>query len=264
MLGIHLPLSNPLSGCVVNATELGCDTFQIFIRNNRNMNQRSFSKSEINVFNSYLMRSNVKSVVVHASYAMNPCTDDEEKRKRYLDIVKSDMNVMHQFYKDVRYVIHPGSSMMIPPDIAMCNLVNFMSEVVQMAGSVTVCAEYMAGAGTQMIDNVEDCKRLLQAVSGLKLCFDTCHAFASRDSLFYPFSSLLADVGVLHLNNSFYGERTHKDRHAPIVGGHIPTQQLLNIAKLLHVRYPDVPTILETPGEFLEQDFRYVKEFIET
>ena len=136
MLGVHLPLENPLQLTAYNAKELGLYTFQMFIRNNRNMKRRFISELEFKQFNYY----SFKHIVIHAPYAMNPSADDVDARRRYLDVVNSDLLLCSKFNAKVSYVLHPGSCQS-GRTIAMSNLIDFfcISTAFTLILSIVLC-----------------------------------------------------------------------------------------------------------------------------
>ena len=102
MLGAHL--SNKILYTLPGTCEdYGLDTFQIFIRNNRNMSRRQYLDYEIEWFNERLLSKRIYKYVVHASYAMNPCKNLE----RYRNIVRDDFQLMSRFAGEQYYVLHP-------------------------------------------------------------------------------------------------------------------------------------------------------------
>jgi deoxyribonuclease-4 len=76
---------------------------------------------------------------------------------------------------------------------------------------------------------------------------DTCHAWAAGWDLSTAVEDLRAITGrvdLVHLNNSRDPAGSSRDRHAPLLGGEIPTELLLDV-----VRAADCPVVLETPGD---------------
>lgn len=257
MLGVHLPLENPLQLTAYNAKELGLDTFQMFIRNNRNMKRRFISESEFNQFNYY----GFKHIVIHAPYAMNPSADDVDARRRYLDFVNSDLLLCSKFNAKVSYVLHPGSCQS-GRTIAMTNLIDFVRNLKDVP-NVTVCLEYMSGAGSQMLSCYEECLSIAEKCKDkIRLCLDTCHMFTSVSDWQMATAMLLPYTDVVHVNNSMYPKGSRKDRHANLSDGCIPTDDLIKYVKGIHYLKPDIPFILETPREGIISDYNMLKEEI--
>src|SRR3712207_2659361 len=109
--------------------------------------------------------------------------------------------------------------------------------------------ENTAGGGNAMARELEAIARLWDAVGefGAGFVLDTCHAWAAGWDLSTVVDDVRAITGridLVHLNNSRDPHGSSRDRHAPLVGGEIPTDVLLAVA-----RAADAAIVLETPGD---------------
>jgi deoxyribonuclease-4 len=91
--------------------------------------------------------------------------------------------------------------------------------------------------------------RLFDAVGefGAGFVLDTCHAWAAGWDLATAVGDVRAVTGridLVHLNNSRDPHGSSRDRHAPVDGGEIPRELLVEVA-----RAADCPVVLETPGD---------------
>lgn len=264
MLGMHLPMLQPLSSTVAMAENYDSDCFQMFTRSTRGLGRRYISQNELDDFNRALILSKVKAVVVHASFCMNPATSDEGKRKSYLGVIEQDLQLCYQFaVNKVYYVIHPGSATDCSREGALYHFRNLIHYVAKKYEHVVICPEYMSGAGNQLLCTVDECKYILDDnISNLKLCLDTCHMFASPDDINYAFESLIDHAGVIHMNNSQHAKHSRKDRHASLQGGGVMDD---NYLKTVYSRYSnafkDLPIILETPTDTMVDDYFVLKNF---
>lgn len=263
MFGIHQTLDNPLGMIPIRAKDLGATTFQIFLRNNRNMRRRFISNEEIDAFNAQLLGSGLSSYVIHAPYILNPCTGDSEKRKRYVATIASDLQLLQRMAGVKYYVLHPGSSIDLPTDIAIQNLHTVLVELSDVVGSTKIAVEWMSGAGTQVMRSYEQVtylKYLCESLSYVTFCFDTCHVFASGNDIFSTFQLLKDCVSVVHLNDSVGMFDSKLDRHANLGSGVIGNDNLLLFAKQVHEHNADIPIVLETPANGMLEDFVKLKE----
>lgn len=260
MIGIHQSFESNIASIPITALSLDATTFQIFIRNNRNMKRRAISKYEIDAFNVNLLQSGISTFVVHASYAMNPCTDSVEQRDRLIKVIRDDLIVMNQMAGIKYYVLHPGSSKDCDILTALNNLRNVLHLVEDVIGTVHIALEFMAGAGTQVLctpEQIEYIMAMCYAIPNLCICFDTCHVFAAGYNVPKAYTRLRKYIGVLHLNNSKETFGSHKDRHAPLQSGLIPTWDLEEVCRDFTTMFPERPVILETPGATLFDDLKY-------
>lgn len=264
MLGIHQTFPSHLGTLISDAHSLGNTTFQCFMRNCRNNSRRYISPYEIDYFNQAYLKNGMESFVIHASYIMNPATSSAVLHEKTVNIIRSDLLLLQKLVGVKYYVLHPGSSLECSVDEALDNIVKTLLEVKDVIGTTTICLEIMAGAGSQLLYNVEQCLLMLKelryaGIDNVFLCYDTCHAYAAGMDLFQSYNTLSPFIKVVHLNNSKYLQKTFRDRHENIMSGHINPNELISLIKLVP---EDVPVILETPSDNLINDLFLVKEML--
>lgn len=263
MLGIHVHFSNPMEDIVHNAVSNRLQSFQIFVRSNRNYRgQRAIPQNEIDAFNTALLNSNISQFVVHASYLMNPCIADLDKRIKYAEMVVDDLQLMNKLAGDKYYVLHPGSAKEQSEESSLQNLFDFIRNIAPYLGDTKLAVEIMAGSGTQVLSNPYQLAcfyREFEKDDNIGFCFDTCHVFASGMNVLNLYDSIKEKVKVIHLNNSFAVAGSHVDRHAPVYDGRIPNEI---IREFCNKCSKDVPIILETPYETLLSDYEAIKEIL--
>ena len=263
MLGIHQAMPVDFYDLPLTAKSLDADTFQVFLRNNRNMKRRNFYMPDVNLFNRVMLETGINSFVVHACYAMNP--SDANQHERCVKIIREDLSLMSYLVGTNYYVLHPGSSKDLSEKEALQNIAKVLYDVKDVIGNTRIALEFMAGAGTQMLNNpasILDMLYLCKDIPNVCICFDTCHVFAAGYDCTEALEMLAPVTGVLHLNNSCTVKGSRVDRHARIDRGYIPTEQLLEVAKQFSVKYPDRPIILETPGDTLVNDLCLVQNYL--
>ena len=106
-----------------------------------------------------------------------------------------------------------------------------------------------AGGGNAMARELDALARLWDGIGefGAGFVLDTCHAWAAGWDLTTVVDDVRAITGridLVHLNNSRDPAGSSRDRHAPLVGGEIPTDLLVEV-----VRAAGCPVVLETPGD---------------
>jgi deoxyribonuclease IV len=121
--------------------------------------------------------------------------------------------------------------------------------------------EPSAGGGRSLAARVEDLGRYLDAVDrhpGLRVCFDTCHAWAAGHDVATPggmtatLDALVATCGadrlwLVHANDSRDTCGSLRDRHENIGKGSIGDAAFAEL--LRHPAVSGVPVIVETPSE---------------
>lgn len=269
MLGIHQQLTS-LPDLVHMAKSIGADTFQFFIRNNRSSRRRSYSQVDLDNFNAVLLPSGIDTYVLHASYCMNPATYDKDLRDKTKVTIMDDLYLLSYLVGHKKYVLHPGSSLDAGTYVGLDNLCSLLEEVKCKVDSNTeICLELMAGAGTQLLSDMQQADYVAQKLPWVKFTLDTCHLYAAGFPIELQMQRFcqyvgVEKLGVVHLNNSQALFNSHVDRHASIVGNHQMTTQSLQEFALLSTQIrPDVPIILETPDNWMVLDYEQVKEYIE-
>lgn len=260
MLGIHQGLPYDLCDLFTYSQRLGSDTFQIFIRNNRNLRQREFTQYSIDRFNTALFASHIWCFVVHAPYSMNPATCVAGNRGRAMDIVKEDMLLLQKLAGKKYYVLHPGSANTCSVEESLKNLQSLCSKIVPYLGTTTLCLEVMAGQGNQLLWNYEQLDWVVANIPNVMLCYDTCHAFGAGLNVLQDLSKYSKYIGVLHLNGSKCAFGTRLDRHSNLDDSLLPRSTLMDCYEYWSRAYPDRPIILETPDRNIIGDFRSLKD----
>ncbi len=75
IIGAHVSISGCIRNSVMNAAEIGCETFQIFTQNQRQRKSKKFLQDELESFKSSRRDKGYDSVPLlsHASYLINMC-----------------------------------------------------------------------------------------------------------------------------------------------------------------------------------------------
>lgn len=261
MIGAHLSLSPCLTDIVNTAIRNELDTFQIFIRNNRNMKRRSFTTEELGEFGRYGMMNDIKTIGVHAAYSLNPATADADKSEKYRAIVQDDLNVLHACPYRICYVLHPGSAVDMSYNDGLNNLCGFVRKLA-IPNNVTLCLEFMAGAGSQLLRSPSDIVYVISTLGSpdnIKICFDTCHVFAAGFDPLETLKLMRSCIGIIHLNDSANPAHSFKDRHANIGRGYWSDFPIF--LQWCAEEMPEIPVILETPESGFYEDVQLVKKY---
>ena len=259
LMGIHLSLPTDVTDLFFYTCNLGATTFQVFLRNNRNMRMREWTKSTILRFNDACFKSGIWSFVVHAPYAMNPGTADAEARRRYTAMIIEDLKLLQQLAGKKYYVLHPGSATNCTYEEALNNLKSVLKEVEPYSGTTTITVELMAGQGSQLLRDDSHIRWCINNIPGVRFCYDTCHVFAAGLSVIGTLLAYKDYIDVLHINGSATVKSSRVDRHANLNTGHLPLEQLNSCFTTWRKLFPDKPVILETPSQGIVDDFNYLK-----
>ncbi len=262
LIGAHISVAGGLDKAFERADAIGCESMQIFTRNQRQWQARPVSMQEAESFYRAWERSGVKAVVSHASYLINIASPDAAVRERSAAALREEVERCRQLNID-DIVLHPGFAVNAGLDEAMTNIAETLLAIFDATPEyrTRVLLETMAGQGTAVGGDFAHFSEILRKAGWhprIGICIDTCHVFAAgcdlRSREAYERLVAAADrhaglsrVRCWHLNDSKAARGTRVDRHTHLGEGeigHQPFALLMNDG-----RFADVPTILETPKD---------------
>ncbi len=273
-------------GChraVEAAHALGCQTVQLFTKNNNQWRAPAFSDEQIVAFRQAIQATGISDPVAHTSYLINLASPDEVLWNKSIEAMLDEVRRCHELgIADL--VVHPGAHMGSGEETGLRRVAQALGEIHgQSSGlGVTIDLETTAGQGSSLGHRFEHLQAILDLVHDaprLGVCVDTCHIFAAGYSLDGParydetMMELDKTVGfgrvrVWHLNDSLREAGSRVDRHAGIGAGKMglePFRQLVN-----DLRFRHLPLILETPkgtedGEDLDvRNLRVLRQLVTT
>jgi len=231
-------------GPLARAAEMDADGVQIFLTD-----PQSYKSPKPRPDADGLLQSDVM-VVVHAPYMLNVASTNNRiripGRKLLAEHAQAAAAVGAR-----GLVVHGGH--VLAEDDPSVGVENWRKTFTYQAKNggfpLPLFIENTAGGGNAMAREMEAIARLWDAVGefGAGFVLDTCHAWAAGWDLSTVVEDVRAITGridLVHLNNSRDPHGSSRDRHAPLVGGEIPTELLIDVA-----RAADCPVILETPGD---------------
>lgn len=259
LIGAHISVAGGLYRAYERADKLGCESMQIFTRNQRQWHSKALSIQEIEDFYRASVKSGIKVVVSHASYLIN-LAGNERTRSAGEEVLLNEVRRCHLLaISDV--VLHPGFAGEENTETALCRIAESLLRVIAATDDtrVNILLETMAGQGSVIGGELRHLSRILELADYNKrigVCADMCHVFAAGYELRGPEGYLrftaaldnnigLERVRCWHLSDSKNPKGEKMDRHTHIGAGEIG---LLPFGCLMtDVRFKNVPTILETP-----------------
>ena len=244
------------------AARLGMDTVQIFTKSNAQWVAKPLSDDDVRLFREAVERHNLRRNCSHASYLINPATEEPEKRERAIAALVVELERAEAFGLD-GVVLHPGAHKDAPREVGLDRVVAAIDETHRRTPGlrVQIYLEAMAGQGTCLGHRFEELAAMIDRAGDpdrLGVCLDTCHIFAAGYELTtqsgYDETMRQLDetigigrVRVFHLNDSKHPIGSRRDRHEHIGEGHLgdePFRRLLN-----DPRFATVPMVFETKKE---------------
>jgi deoxyribonuclease-4 len=273
LFGAHESIAGGVANAVIRGQQATCDTIQMFNKSSNQWRAKDLSDVEVDEFFLQIQKTGVTISVSHTSYLINIASPDKALNKKSYDALKVELQRCERL-KIPNLVFHPGSHVGTGEEPGMdriaSNINKLMSELPD--DSVRLLLETTAGQGSNlghsfeqlayMMDKVEDKNRI-------GVCLDTCHIFAAG----YPISDPadykktmkrfddtvgIANLHIIHANDSLKEFGSKKDRHEHIGKGHIGIDAFANFVN--DKRLKNVPMILETPKEDdLKEDIENLK-----
>jgi len=274
ILGAHVSIAGGISKSVARAVEIGCDTFQIFTRNQRQWKTPPLDEGDVSDFREQLSRSGLGPVLAHDPYLINLGAPKDGVFERSVEAFTDELIRCSELGIGL-LVAHPGSHV----GSGEASGISRIAEGLDLAWSgfegnaalketPMVLLETTAGQGSNLGHTFDQLAGIMERASiknHLGVCFDTCHAFAAGHDISTPgaYEKTMQDIediiGIeklmaVHLNDSRKGLGSRVDRHSGIGEGMIGLDGFRSIMN--DGRLKEVPMILETPGG----DEAYVKE----
>ncbi len=261
ILGAHVSIARGVSNAPLHAKRIGCETFQIFTKNQMQWKIPNLSEEEINKFKHNLLETGVIQGTVYSSYLVNLASPDEKTHSRSINDLAVDLERAEKL--GIRYLVfHPGAHKGKGEKYALKKISKSIDKVFQRSSSKEsmLLLETTAGEGTNVGYLLEHLDYIIQHVKNperVGICIDTCHIFAAG----YDIRTLkaynrfikkikltfgLEKIKAFHLNDSKKELGSKMDRHEEIGKGRIGIkafEMLVNDKNFINI-----PGILETPG----------------
>lgn len=266
-IGRHLPTSGGLAKTLQMASELGCETAQIFVSNPQGWKVPT-PRPDAEAFVEGRRKIGLSPVVAHAKYLINLASPNDELRTRSAQILARELVAAGELGVEL-VVVHAGSHG--GEEKGMDRLVKELDRVRELAagfagtsGSVAEpVVENSVGAGTQLCSSFDSLGEAARR-AGVRVCVDTAHAFVAGYDLSTPEGArLVAEeletavgpaIALLHLNDARNELGSHRDGHRKIGEGQIPVESWPE----LFAGLPGVPVAMETPYGSPEADAQEV------
>ncbi|OHW63507.1 putative endonuclease 4 [Andreesenia angusta] len=257
-IGCHLSTSKGFKAMGVQALNIDANTFQFFTRNPRGGKAKAIDESDVESLLEIVSEHEFASLLAHAPYTLNPCSNSESTREFALQVMEDDLRRM-EYLPGNLYNFHPGSHVKQGVDLGIELIVETLNSVLKPEHRTTVLLETMSGKGTEVGKTFEELKRIIDGVKlsdKMGVCLDTCHVYDAGydivndlDGVLAEFDSIigLEKLKAIHLNDSKNPFKSHKDRHEKIGEGHIGFEAIERIVN--HSALRDLPFFLETPNE---------------
>ncbi len=257
-IGCHLSTSKGFAAMGKTALSIGANTFAFFTRNPRGGAAKAIDPADAAALRDLLADNGFGTLVAHAPYTLNPCSDKPRAREFARECMADDLvrmeAVPHSYYN-----FHPGSHVKQGAEAGIELISGLLNEVLAPEQTTTVLLETMAGKGTEVGRTFEELAAIISRVElsdHMGVCLDTCHVHDAGYDIVNDLDGVLEEfdrvLGIgrlraIHINDSKNPLGSHKDRHERIGEGAIGIDAFERI--VTHPQLRDLPFILETPNE---------------
>jgi deoxyribonuclease-4 len=261
LLGAHVSIAGSVAKAPERAFDIGCETFQIFTKNQMQWKVPPLSKKVAEEFKNNVLKYNLVFGTVHASYLVNIASPDISIRNRSIENLAIDLE-RAELLNMPYLVFHPGAHKGMGEEYAIKEIAKSINEIFKITSSkyTMLLLETTAGEGTNVgytFKQLAEIISLSEFSNRIGVCIDTCHIFAagydirSEKGIIKLLKEIEHTVGLekikaFHLNDSKGALGSHVDRHAEIGQGNIGIKAFEFLVN--YREFATLPGILETPG----------------
>ncbi len=255
-----MSIAGGVSKAIDRGESIGCDTIQIFTRNNNRWTSKPLQATDIERFHQRVKETGIWPVFSHAAYLINLASPKDELWERSISAFIDELERAEALGL-IGVVLHPGSHMGEGEAAGIARIAAALDRChTATAGFRTLTLlEVTAGTGDHLGYRFEQLAAIRDRVKHperIGFCLDTCHVFAAGydfrsregyEAMMAEFDRILGldRLKAIHLNDSKHPLGSRKDRHEHIGKGHIGLdgfRWLVNDARL-----QSIPMVLETP-----------------
>ena len=273
-IGIHLGTAGGAWKAVERAAEIGANTFQIFSSSPRMWHAPRVTPEQAEKMRSMRKQLDVGPLVIHASYLINVCSQDEEVRRKSTIAFRGEIE--RALALGAEYlVLHPGSWKGLTREeglrLAAETIASAVDGLPWQDAFFQILIENTAGAEFSLggaLEQVAELVARLRSSAPVAVCLDTCHTHVSgydlvseagyEETMRQVESTIgCPTVKVWHCNDAKAARGSKLDRHEHIGAGTIgsePFRHLLHDARFEHCAF-----IAETPMDQPDDDLRNVR-----
>ncbi len=258
-IGAHVSSAGGPAGVFARAAEIGAEAVQLFISAPQQWRPPAISDDQVAAFQAARQAADVP-VFFHGVYLVNLASDDGALLGRSVGSLKQYLK-WGDTLGTVGTIFHVGSHKGAGFETVLPQVCAKIGEVLEYAaGEQLLIIENNAGQGGGVGITFAEIGAIIRGAGGhprLRVCLDTCHAYAMGYDLATPEGCALAmeeferEIGfdrlvAVHANDSKTPLGGMRDRHENIGDGHIGYDGFRAIMR--HPAFRDVPFLLEVPG----------------
>ena len=257
LLGAHVSTQGGMPSAPARGLAIGASAVQVFTKTPNQWREPVIEPAIADAFRRALAQSGIARIVAHDSYLINLASPDRTLRTRSEASFIAELSRCERL--DIPYVVsHPGNFIDDRASGLARNAESY-TRCLEAVRGVGVLLETTAGTGTALGSTFEELAALRAAIGGsvrrrVAFCADTCHLYSAGHDLRRDYEAVwrrwddtigLANLQVLHLNDSKTPFHSRRDRHELIGEGSLGPEPFRRIMR--DPRFAGVAKILETP-----------------
>jgi len=249
-----------VSKALERGKSIGCDSIQIFTRNNNRWVSKPIAAEEVERFHQKVEETGIWPVFSHAAYLINLASSKEELWEKSMAAFIDELERAEQLGL-MGVVLHPGSHTGEGEETGIARIATALDrchEATEGYKTLTLL-EITAGTGDNLgyrFEQLADIRARVKHPERVAFCLDTCHAFAAGydfrtregyEAMMEEWDRILGieRLKAFHLNDSKHPLGSYKDRHEHIGQGMIGLDGFRWIVN--DPRFEQHPMVLETP-----------------
>lgn len=260
--GSHVSTSGGLHKAFANAKAAGCDTMQIFSKNQQQWKAKPLDPGDVYKFLTAKNEHEIAPLVVHDSYLINLASPDDELQAKSRAAFADEIARCGTL--EIPYLVtHPGAHVGSGVEAGLARVAAALDAILAADTNpgVTVLLETTAGQGTVLGRTFAEIAQIIALCNypeRLGVCLDTCHILVagyefrtpeSCAAMLHEFDTTigLERLKVIHANDAQKDIGSKLDRHAHIGEGFVGRDGFRNLMR--HEAIRKLPFILETPKD---------------
>ena len=136
-IGTHMSIAKGIAKTAENVVEMKANTMQIFSRNPRGSNYKTYTKEEIGRFQEIRRKNQFGPLLAHAPYTMNLASDKEKVYEFACTVIREDIARMDALGIE-NIVFHPGSHTGIGIEAGIRNIIAGLDQAITGEENITV------------------------------------------------------------------------------------------------------------------------------
>ncbi len=266
-IGCHVSIAGGIFNAPKNASDLGCEVFQVFTRSPQGGPAPKIDDDIVKQFKEAMKKEGQADFYIHAPYYINFASAKKTTRDASVRVIREELE-RGSLLGAKCLMTHLGSSKDFTRGEALKMVAAGAKAIMKgYKGKTEFLLEISAGAGNTIGNTFEELEKIIGGDDRIGVCLDSAHMFAAgydiktKEGFDSTIKTIKKTIGlekirVIHANDSMVELNERKDRHDHIGDGKIGIEGFKNLTK----QFSKVDFILETQHDKVTQDITRLKQ----